>query len=314
MGFAILWVITLHYQFFAGTPAEGFFRIGALGVDIFITLSAFGLCFSLSKDSNYLSFIKKRVLRILPTWWLLITVMMLVGMTLAYNNHPHNISQFLYYYSGLGWWFFHNEPFGIYYYEWYIPTILLFYLLIPWLYRWSNKVLLLSLILAITGGVLLSFFHIEERLNFSYFRVAAFIYGILLYRGYKMVQEGRDVKLVNTLCTLSSVIGISGMVLLFFDIVGNNYGALIYCFMLSMPLLFHWAVILFAKCKLTSLLSFVGTITLELYLIHLYDLPLNGVMKFINDRNVAIVVTTILLIGVSYLVSKGVSYVMKKVK
>ena len=95
MGFAILWVISFHYQFLDSTPIGAFTQKGFLGVDMFIALSAFGLCFSLSKESNYIKFLKKRVLRIVPTWWLLITVMLLLAVVLGKDNYPHTVFQYI---------------------------------------------------------------------------------------------------------------------------------------------------------------------------------------------------------------------------
>ena len=313
MGFAILWIITFHYWFLVGTPLTHFFNKGFLGVDIFMALSSFGLCFSLSKDYNYINFIKKRVLRILPTWWLLITLMLIVNLVSG-NNHPQTIWQYICYYSGLGWWFYHNEPFGIYYYEWYIPTLLLFYLFMPWIYKWSNKLLLFGFVLSIIAGSLLSYFHIEERLDMSYQRIPVFIFGVLLYRAYKAVQEGRNIKLINRACILSSTIGVIGLILIFSGVITGLYGRLLYCFMFAMPLLLNLLVILFTKIKLYSALSYIGTITLELYILHIYEVPLREVLKIIKNRDVAIIVTTILLVGISFLISKGISRVMKHLK
>lgn len=109
MGLAILWVISFHYAFLVGTPLGALIKNGNLGVDTFVILSAFGLCFSLSKDGGYLHFIKKRVLRIVPTWWVLITAMLLVTVALGRDNYPHSVFQYLCYYSGLGWWFYYDK-------------------------------------------------------------------------------------------------------------------------------------------------------------------------------------------------------------
>ena len=184
MGLAILWIIAVHYSFLYDTPIGLFFRNGYLGVDIFIMLSAFGLCFSLSKDCNYKYFIKKRLLRIIPTWWVLISICLIINILLG-NNHPQNLFQYLCYYSGIGWWFFHNEPYGIYYYEWYIQTLLFFYIFTPLLYKLSNAKILSIYILSIICSVILLRLGIDNRLSLSYERIPTFIFGIILYKIWK---------------------------------------------------------------------------------------------------------------------------------
>ena len=314
MGFAILWVISFHYSFLAGTPLGYFAEGGHLGVDIFVILSAFGLCFSLSKGGGYLHFIKKRVLRIVPTWWVLITAMLLVTVVLGRNNYPQSVFQYLCYYSGLGWWFYYDKHPGVYFYEWYIPTILLFYLFMPWLYRLSNRKLLLALLLSMAAGCLLLHFGVGGMLKLSFLRVPAFIYGIFLYRAYRVSQSVGGVKSLNVIYWVSSLVGVIGLLLLSFVFFDLRIAIQRYCFMLASPLLFSWAAILLGKLRLERALSFVGTLTLELYLLHIYNLPLYAVMRFVGNRTISTVVVTVLLIGVAYIVSKAVSSTMKKVK
>ncbi len=298
MGLAILWIIAFHYSFLQCQIS----KIGYLGVDIFILLSSFGLCFSLQKNNNYKDFIVRRLKRIIPTWWFLITLMFVINIILQ-RNDPHNLFQVFTYYSGLGWWFFHNEPFGIYYYEWYIPTLLTFYLFTPFLFRLNIKRLFLLLAASIICVTLLHYFCIIPRLSLSYQRVPTFIYGVILY---KMYIRGADEK-INVYLNLSAI---AGVVIFLVALLFGTYG-IILGFMFAMPLFFSICYKLL-HVKLGIVLSFIGTLTLELYILHLYNMPLYAVMKLVGNREISIVLTTIILIAVSYIVSIVMRKAIKK--
>ena len=309
MGFAILWIIGFHYSFLFDTPIRPFFRNGYLGVDLFLMLSSFGLCFSFEKDRSATTFYRKRLLKIMPTWWFCLTILLAVNV-LEGGNYPHSILQYLCYYSGVGWWFFHNEPFGIYYYEWYIPTLLLFYALFPLLYRQSNKRLAALMGALMIAGVLLSYYHINDRLFLSYFRPPVFIAGIFLYRIYR--QEAMQTKAMTAVVCLLTIIGLAGIY--YYTTYPMRNGALTagltkYSFMLALPALmalFAWAI---RKIHLSGILAFIGTITLELYMLHIYNVPLKYVTMVIDNRNIAIAATTLLLIPIAWGISKFVAKV-----
>ncbi|MBR6640088.1 MAG: acyltransferase [Muribaculaceae bacterium] len=299
MGLAILWIIAVHYSFLYDTPIGLLFKNGYLGVDIFIMLSAFGLCFSLSKGCSYIEFIKKRLKRIIPTWWVLISICLIINILLE-NNHPQNLFQFLCYYSGIGWWFFHNEPYGIYYYEWYIPTLLLFYIFTPLLYKLSNTKIITIYILSIICAVTLLRLGIDNRLSLSYERIPTFISGIILFKIWKGDINN---KISIPLLYLFSIIGIIGIIcFLGFGILGPLYK---HCFTFSLPLLLTLCNLLI-KGILVKIISFIGSLTLELYLLHIYDLPLTYIMNFIENRTIAIIITTIILIGIAYVINKSI--------
>ena len=307
MGLAMLWVIAFHYSLLADTPLHYILGKGYLGVDIFILLSSFGLCFSLKKNASYKEFIIRRLRRIVPTWWFLITIMLVVNIVLQ-RNHPHNLFQIICYYSGAGWWAFHNEPFGIYYYEWYIPTLLAFYLFIPLLYKLSNRRLAILLILSIVGVLFLDYFCISPRLSLSYQRIPTFIYGILLYR---MFIGQIDNKISNKYIHISSIIG--AIIFLYAIVCRINNYIVICSFMFAMPLLFNMCNLLF-RGRFNKVLSFIGTLTLELYLLHIYNLPLFVVMKVVGNRTLSIIITTLILVGVSYIVSYTMAFLERKMK
>ena len=306
MGLAILWVIAFHYSFFAKTPLSFVPERGYLGVDIFILLSSFGLCFSLKKDDNYANFITRRLKRIIPTWWLLITVMLVINILLQ-KDHPHNLFQTICYYSGIGWWFFYNEPYGIYYYEWYIPTLLAFYFFTPFLYKLNNKRITILFIASIIGAMILGHYRIAPPLSMSYFRIPTYIYGVILY---KMYSGQIDSKTSNKYLNISSVIGIT--IFLYAMIFRAGECTVLYSFMFSMPLLFSISNPLFVG-KFNKFISFIGTLTLELYLLHIYNLPLKAVMNIVGNITLSTIIAVTSLIGIAYMVSYIMNDGIKKI-
>lgn len=71
MGFAMLWIMIYHIGIDV-TFLNPITRSGYLGVDIFIFLSAYGLYHGFKKYSSIKIFYKKRILRILPTYYLVL--------------------------------------------------------------------------------------------------------------------------------------------------------------------------------------------------------------------------------------------------
>lgn len=61
MGISILLIMMFHV---------GFFKCGYIGVEFFLLISAIGLFFSLSKDQRLIPFYKKRLIRILPAYFI----------------------------------------------------------------------------------------------------------------------------------------------------------------------------------------------------------------------------------------------------
>lgn len=78
MGLSILAVMFFHF----GIEMPLLHTIslyGWIGVDMFIFLSAIGLCFSLEKNPCITDYYKRRLLRILPTWWTYMIVVVMLN-------------------------------------------------------------------------------------------------------------------------------------------------------------------------------------------------------------------------------------------
>lgn len=125
MGLAMIWILWFHaFHMIPKTPwLISLKEIGYLGVDIFIFLSALGLSVSLRrKKQRYGAYLKRRLIRILPTYWLVTGVYGLVLYFLGRTSRK----TILWTVSTLFYWF--DKP---NYFNWYIPALLFFYLLAP---------------------------------------------------------------------------------------------------------------------------------------------------------------------------------------
>lgn len=126
MGAAMMWVMWFH-SYFSGTQngvMHFIHDIGFYGVDMFLMVSGMGLYYSMRKSKNVLDFYKKRAVRILPAyliiaicWYLFYKTDVLAG---------DKVLSIL----GINYWrgtIFKRPE----YFDWFIPTLIVFYLLTP---------------------------------------------------------------------------------------------------------------------------------------------------------------------------------------
>lgn len=131
MGFAILWIVWHHIGFFAMfafNPIVNFFvKLGSCGVDIFLVLSSFGLYISYSHNSDILRFYKRRLIRILPAFLIIV---------LAFHVKHLNESLSIVFWIG--------ELLS----NWYVSFILIAYLFFPLIYYIQKRSLFLPILVA----------------------------------------------------------------------------------------------------------------------------------------------------------------------
>lgn len=312
MGCAILWILIYHMGRIPGgyitTAVAGF---GHLGVDIFLFLSSYGLCYSLSKNNSTKTFYIKRFLRIVPTWWFLLTLMF-IRTYITNGPYPHTYIQVLSYYTGIGWWFrglLDTEH--LYYYEWYIPTLIAFYIVMPLLYRQKTRILFWIVLLSIIAGLGLSFLEVSRTLSYSYHRIPVFILGILYYRmeikwlttsKYEINKDRISRLVIISFCIGWAVCFVAAKL----DTGNSNFAiAIVRCgFLLAII----GTLLLFAKivkyAKLNKLFNFLGTITLELYILHIYGWSMDITDKFISQPFVSMIVASCACVFLAYLVNR----------
>ena len=253
MGWAILWVMMLHFTFTQIKPLGFLAQYGISGVDIFMFVSGLGLYYSLDKNGNLQHFYKKRLLRIFPIYYV-------IGVFASLLVYHDSLPEFLFRYSTLGFWI------GGIFYEWYIPSIVCLYLLAPFLkwlvdYRHALYAILLSVLL-----IILSYFLVEKTDIIDYehyfllYRSPAFIFGMLCAYWIKHQVSARYFFII-------AVIGIPLFVLLF----PQHHAMYRYKYF---SLFFLMPCFIYAFCTLSKLLpplrrlmAKMGNASLEIYLI-----------------------------------------------
>jgi len=171
MGWSIMWIMMLHFNFTQIKPLGFIAQYGFAGVEIFMLVSGFGLYYSLDKESNNtLHFYKKRLLRIFPTYYFL----GIFASTILFHD---NILYYIIRYTTIGFWT------GGIFWEWYIPSIVMLYLIAPF-FKWLfDKEQYLLLCVISLGILIIVYYFIDKDLYdrahfFFFYRIPAFIFGM----------------------------------------------------------------------------------------------------------------------------------------
>lgn len=312
MGIAILWIFLLHSGA-CGIPFyDSVVSFGWMGVDIFFFVSALGLSYSLEKNQSKWEFYKRRIKRVIPTWLLVLFIIHMLGIVILIIMpevpfyYPHDCVQILSWYTGMGYWFngILDNPL-CYYYEWYIPTLLLFYLVAPFLYKRKTSTLYFLLIIVLILSLLFSCFEILYSLHLSYQRIPIFIWGFIVYR---MISG--EIRNCLVVLFVMSVLGIVTIYLsISFNIIFIKYVPLF----LILPVLIILAKII-ELTKTNQLFSFLGVISLEIYLLHLYQRPNYLVsLLFRIEGLLCVMITFLLCVYIAFLFHKLCNYINARI-
>ena len=242
---------------------------GAIGVDVFLFLSSIGLTYSITKNPSVTAFYKRRVLRIMPTYWFIMTcvylfVFILTAVHIMPDNYyriPRNFGEFIQAYTTIGYWIRDGL-----FYLWYIPAILLLYILFPFVHKLFVVSKWTYLLCLIPGAILtfcppdIAWYH-----NCLLYRVGIFLWGGIFSIEY--LQRVRTIKAWK--------IYIVGACAMLFYIIRMQLGIAPFprlveeiCFFVTLPCILICLTLLFRYKIIEFSMSFVGKISLEFYLIH----------------------------------------------
>ena len=294
MGFSMIMVFLLHAQ----SEKLGFMPTGLLGtvcskgnrgVDMFLFLSAFGLCFSLKKN-DLKTFYLNRFKRIIPTWWVVLVSIHVIGIFVGSKFdgyvYPHSIIDMFFWYTGLGYIF--NQCF----YDWYIPMLLVFYLLIPFINRLSRNNVLLMILLSIPLIWLYKESGYLSYLSLSITRIPIFLLGVLFFKDTE--QNKYHLFLMTCVILWLYIFAFS----FFWKVPGViQDGPLLPIFMGLLGFIISLKYLRFIEV----FLSFVGTISLEFYLIHPFRRPQYLISLITKDSVLQVLGAFILVVLLSYL-------------
>lgn len=266
MGLAIVFIMLCHTVY----PEYTFFRyfqcINQVGVDIFFFLSGLGLYSSFYHNSSIGSFYKKRFYRIMPAYIFVTIVCSILGLITSHTTFKElafDFSLITFFTSG-------NLS------EWYIAAIMLLYILFPLIYNLSKneKIFIFSIITIVIFSFIISIIrcvpcNIAIINEIFIVRIPIFLCGVLF--GKKQIEEKRHIRF-NALGVVFFFL--VSVILCIINIKFNNTNMSWANRFLFLPLACS-ILILASSCMnnphlvLTKkTLGFLGTITLELYLIH----------------------------------------------
>lgn len=327
-GLAILWIVIFHGHAILGIDYslghKGILQVlsliinsGNVGCEIFFILSGICLYFSFSKDSDYYSFIKKRLVKLFLTVWVIAGLFWLYKfLILNHFDWSQMISSFLLIL------FWQNGDQTI----WFVSTILLFYLLYPYIYKFiyakkDNKSIIIkgAILMVIAYLSIISFAHVNPTsfriVEIGITRLPSFILGCILG---KFVYDKRQLSKLwlipmILLCILFYVMLQQG--------VFHGYHQRLFYLVGGISLTYICSYVFwlldryFNKDIISRAFAFLGNISLELYVTHIIVLQIYRVTplyKGVGHISVYMIIIVISII-VAYLASKPIEHLKKKV-
>ena len=277
MGVAIIVIILFHFSFCFPFPVSDLLSFGYLGVDVFFFLSGFGLYFSMSKKGTRPStFYKNRFRKLFPEFWLVL----LLAFFIDGDFSAGSFSGLLWKIFTVGYWI--QKP----YMFWFISAIVGFYIVFPLYYKavqrkglpaafWSIGI---GLLLMAAYALVMIFCYGNENkggiLILSIARVPVFFVGSL---SAYLLKNNRDFRLSASVKWLAVLVSILLTVALFYvrlhfpqylrtcslSFIPFIIVAPMICVLLSLAFEHH-------PQGISSWLSKVGMISLELYMLHVW--------------------------------------------
>lgn len=250
MAIALIWVAFYHSRFPIDNKLISLLLVksGYGGVSLFLFLSGFSMYYSYKKDNNYLSFIKKRFLRIVPFCIFLIPLYILVK-----NNTFLDACL---------------NAFGIYWIlgisgvNWFTPLILILYIFTPiYLRRFNNNetvITIISMLLVITITVLIK----NDNWVYGITNICLYLLGI-----YFAYLNENDVKLSYLLVFITFI---SGWILMYLMLhYYRNDVQHVYPMILIAPSMLLILSFIIDKLKLIQKpLKYLGKFSYQFYLLH----------------------------------------------
>lgn len=298
MAFAILWIMLFHSSININSVIfNEIKKIGYGGVDIFLLASGLGCYFSLEKDSDIYNFIKKRFLKLMPTYWIFLLfyfIFKFITSQISINSIIGNIFC-IQNFTGLS-----ND------FNWYMSAIWLLYFLAPYLKKIVDRIdnhkqflaiLCIFLILSIA-------FWNSNILIITITRIPIFFVGMYIAKYSQDFEQ-----LTKTRFKILIFLMLLGFFILkiFFEIYHSkmwSHGLYWYPFILITPGLCLVISYLCQKIdeysigrKILKVFQKIGNNTFEIYLVHipLYELISLLIKKgFLPKRNLTWLFTVIL--------------------
>ncbi len=281
MGFAAIVIIVHHYLTeLMGEP----YKIGAIGVDIFMFTMGFGLYFSLYNRTEKTSFVKalpsyfwRRLGRVIPV----LALFLIAWGMWKYSNGGFTVKDYFLNLSLTGYW---TLEYGKYF-NWFISGLLVFYLCSPLIFLFFYKAkykFIPNLILFVLLSIGVFFMRKNDageitRTLIMYVRLIPMTFGMLFGAYCKNPPEKKE-KIFTSFFFI--IIFAFGCILhcynnMYWKDSGFTYGLPWYGFGLMTPIIcVVFSYFMELVCKITKILScilsFFGMISFEIYLTHIF--------------------------------------------
>lgn len=270
MGLSIMYVVVYHLSGFQEAKESlSLFRFGYMGVDVFMFLSGYGLCYSYSKNPIS-TFYRRRMERIYPLWILKAVLFMLLGLMMAKMCTLWDVFCNLttLYYLGLGGTI----------HDWYIPAILIIYLLFPLLYHtvriFKTKVLLLLAFVNVLIFSILRFWTFDWSYDCFIARIPMVFMGVATYFRRDDKYFLLTAMALQSLFLIPSILyGVSGI---YRSLCWAPTLMLVMIALTKLLKMQHW---------IYATISWVGDHTLEIYLAHSFTFVLIPEVRKIYSLN-----------------------------
>ena len=240
-------------------------------VEMFMFVSGFGIYQSLRKNRDDFTFYGRRLGRLLPSYLPVMAVWCGINMVAGVMSLPEALGNL----STVGWWFQTENQFN-----WYVPNILVLYLLSPVFFDLIQKKK------AWLGFLLLTLVNIAAWRSHLLMGISRFpTYFLGMYMGARYAEGKTPSKKELWVWTVVGVVAMA--VVPYFFLYRKNllwyYGMFWYPFLFSTPACMFWVTKLLDVQKkyalgriLNKLWEFLGIRSFEIYLCHLafYDLCL----------------------------------------
>ena len=319
MGFAILWVIFFHFGYKPPDPLAALQSSGYSGVDIFFFASGIGCYLSYSRDKNAAAFIKRRFIRIMPTYFVFIVIWCTYKV----------ITDGMDFTTVLGNIFCVQDLTGKDgSFNWYFGAMWIFYLLTPYFVAVADKIkkpagcVLFCLLL-----VLFSFpFWNVKALIIIVTRMPVYFLGMYLAKRSLESDEKISLKFM-LIATVLSIISMAAFIVCYFKLHDElwNYGLWWYPFIITAPTICLYLSFICKQLekksvgqKILKAFSFIGSYTFELFLVHMFVFKEVSSMIMERQPNHVIAIWFAALIPVAigatilYQLTNGVNKLIKK--
>ena len=282
-GFCALWILFFHVYAWADQgviyPLTNFISCGNCGVDVFLFLSGLCLCLSFHKKEriHYKDYYKKRAIRVLIPYLLISLPYWIWKSFVEYpeKSISRAVIRILADFSSVSFWLKGTQT------TWFVFAIGVFYILFPWMYkciRKSKKTALFLFMIACLFGAASSVIPVVKNSSIVWARLPVFILGIIAGAYYDQIMiKGRK----YTLAIISSfaLVTICFFVYSLRTMLNDYKVALWYSYGIIGLAVIACLTVIFQKIgeKPERVFGFIGTLSLELYLVHI---PLLHVLRY----------------------------------